>query len=150
MSSWMVVVMMVVSGTIMSFQAPINNALKVHVGTLESSLVSFSVGTIALIILVALTREGNLGNLKNVSWWQLLGGLIGAVFVTTTLLSVRTIGVTGMIVAALAGQMVGALLIDSFGWMRIERKPVDLHRVAGLALLVVSMVLINWNSWKKA
>ncbi len=150
MSSWMVVLMMVGSGAVMAFQAPINAALRGHVGTFESSLISFCVGTLALIVIVALTRDGNLSNVRNVSWWQLLGGLIGALFVTTTLLSAPKIGVTGMIVAALAGQMTAALLIDQFGWMGVTRKPVDLHRVAGLLLLGVSVALINWNSWKKA
>lgn len=150
MSSWMVVAMMVVSGAIMAFQAPINAALRGHVGTFESSLISFCIGTLALIAVVAATREGNLSHVRNVSWWQLLGGLIGAIFVTTTLLAAPKIGVTGMIVAALAGQMTAALLIDQFGWLGVTRKPVDFHRVAGLALLVVSVALINWNSWKKA
>jgi transporter family-2 protein len=152
MSSWMVVVMMVVSGAIMACQAPINAALKREVGTFESSLISFLVGTAALVVLVLATREGNLAKVKNVEWWQLLGGLIGAIFVTATLVSAPKIGVTGMIVAALAGQMVAALLIDSFGWLRVTPKPIDAHRLAGLGLLVVSMVLINWNSfnWKKS
>jgi len=150
MSSWMVVVMMVASGAVMAFQAPINAALRREVGTFESSLISFLVGTVALIVVVALTRDGNLGKVRNVAWWQLLGGLIGAVFVTTTLLSAPRIGVTGMIVAALAGQMTAALLIDTFGWVQVTPKPLDLHRVLGLGLLVVSVALINWNSWKKA
>jgi transporter family-2 protein len=152
MSSWMVVVMMVVSGAIMACQAPINAALRREVGTFESSLISFIVGTAALVVVVLLTRDGNLSKVKNVEWWQLLGGLIGAIFVTTTLIAQPRIGVTGMIVAALAGQMVAALLIDSFGWLRATPKPIDLPRVFGLGLLVVSMVLINWNSfgWKKS
>jgi transporter family-2 protein len=149
MSSWILVVMMVLSGAMMAFQAPINSALRLHVGTMEASLVSFSVGTLALILIVLATREGNLSNVKNAPWWQFLGGLIGVVFVTTTLLSARPIGMTGTIVAALAGQMTAALLIDAFGWVGVNRKPIDLHRLAGLSLLVVSVVLINWNSWKK-
>ena len=150
MSSWMVVVMMVLSGSVMAFQAPINAALRREVGTFESSLISFLVGTTALIVIVAVTRDGNLAKVRNVAWWQLLGGLIGAIFVTTTLLSAPKIGVTGMIVAALAGQMTAALLIDTFGWVGLEAKPLDLHRILGLGLLVVSVVLINWNNWKRA
>ena len=152
MSAWMVVAMMVVSGAIMSFQAPINAALRKEIGTFESSLVSFTVGTVALVVVVVLTREGSLAKLRQVEWWQLLGGLIGAIFVTTTLLAAPRIGVTGMIVAALAGQLTAALLIDTFGWIRITPKPLDVHRLVGLGLLALSVVLINWNSfgWKKS
>jgi transporter family-2 protein len=50
-----------------------------------------------------------------------------------------------MIVATLAGNMVAALLIDRFGWVGISARPIDLTRVAGVFLMVVSMLLINWE-----
>ena len=65
---------------------------------------------------------------------ELLGGLIGAVFVTATLIAAPKIGVTGMIVATLAGNMVAAILIDRFGWVGISPRPIDLPRVAGVLL----------------
>lgn len=150
MSPWLVVLMMVAGGAMMSFQAPINAALRTYVGLWESSLISFSVGTIALILIVLLTRNGNLGAVRNVSWWHLLGGLIGAVFVTATLIAAPKIGVTGMIVATLAGNMVAAILIDRFGWVGLSPRPIDLPRIAGVLLMVVSVVLINWSQWRKA
>ena len=150
MSPWVVVVMMVAGGAMMSFQAPINAALRNHVGVFESSLISFSVGTLALILIVLLAGKGSLGAVRNVSWWHLLGGLIGAVFVTATLIAAPKIGVTGMIVATLAGNMVAAILIDRFGWVGLSPRPIDLPRVAGVLLMVVSVVLINWSQWRKA
>jgi transporter family-2 protein len=150
MSPWLVVLMMIAGGAIMSFQAPINAALRGHVGMWEASLISFSVGTLALILVVLLAGKGSLANVRLASWWQLLGGLIGAVFVTATLIAAPKIGVTGMIVATLAGNMVAAILIDRFGWVGIQAKPIDATRVAGVVLMVVSVILINWGSWKKA
>ncbi len=145
MSPWLVVLMMIAGGAMMSFQAPINAALRNHVGMWEASLVSFSVGTLALLVVVFLSGKGSLGNLRQVAWWQLLGGLIGAVFVTATLIAAPKIGVTGMIVATLAGNMVAALLIDRFGWVGITARPIDVPRIAGVLLMVVSMLLINWD-----
>ena len=150
MNPSLVVGMMVLSGALMAFQGPINAALRTHVGVFESSLISFLVGTVALVVIVLFRGEGSLGAVRQASGWQFLGGLIGAVFVTTTLVAAPQIGVTGMIVAALAGQMTAGLLIDRFGWVQIPARPIDLPRVAGLALLVVSVVLINWSKWRKA
>ena len=150
MSPWLVVLMMIAGGAIMSFQAPINAALRSHVGMFEASLVSFSVGTLALVLVVLLAGKGSLGNVRQVSWWQLLGGLIGAVFVTATLVAAPKIGVTGMIVATLAGNMTAAILIDRFGWVGITPRPIDLPRIAGVVLMVLSVILINWSQWKKA
>ena len=145
MSPWLVILMMVAGGAIMSFQAPINAALRTHVGMWEASLISFGVGTLALILMVVVAGKGSLANVRQVSWWQLLGGLIGALFVTATLIAAPKIGVTGMIVATLAGNMVAAILIDRFGWVGIAPRPIDLPRLAGVLLMVVSMVLINWS-----
>src|SRR5262245_44130639 len=143
MSQWQVVLMMIAGGVMMSFQAPINAALKSHVGKYESALISFSVGTIALLFLVMFSGKGSLANIRQVAWWQLLGGLIGAFFVTATLIAAPEIGVARMTVAILVGNMVAALLIDKFGWVGITPQPIDLPRVAGLLLLIVSVVLIN-------
>ena len=150
MSPWLVVLMMIAGGAIMSFQAPINAALRSHVGMFEASLVSFSVGTLTLVLVVLLAGKGSLGNVRQVAWWQLLGGLIGAVFVTATLVAAPKIGVTGMIVATLAGNMTAAILIDRFGWVGITPRPIDLPRLAGVVLMVLSVILINWSQWKKA
>jgi transporter family-2 protein len=150
MSPWLVVLMMIAGGAMMSFQAPINAALRSHVGMWEASLISFSVGTLALVLVVSVAGKGSLGNVRQVSWWQLLGGLIGAVFVTATLIAAPKIGVTGMIVATLAGNMVAAILIDRYGWVGIPPRPIDLPRVAGVLLMVVSVILINWSQWRKA
>ena len=142
--------MMVASGAIMAFQAPINAALRGHVGTWESSLLSFIVGALVLAAVVLVAGKGDLGRIRALSAWHLVGGLIGAIFVTTSLVSAPVIGVTWMMVAGLAGQMVGALAIDALGLVGMTKRPVDLPRAAGLALLVVSMILINWNAWKKS
>jgi len=148
MSPWLVVLMMVAGGAMMACQAPINAALKNHVGVFESSLISFLVGTLILILIVAFGGKGSLSGIRNVSWWHLLGGLIGAAFVTATLLAAPRIGVTQMVMATLAGQMVAALLIDRYGWLGIAAKPIELTRVVGVGLLIVSVMLINWKEIK--
>ena len=150
MSLWMFVVMVAAGGAMLAFQPPINAALREHVGVFESALISFLVGTVILIVVVLLAGKGQLTAVRNASWWQLLGGVIGAIFVTATLLSAKSIGVTGTIVATLAGQMTAAVLIDRFGWAGMTPRPIDLPRIAGVALLVVAVALINWSTWKKA
>jgi transporter family-2 protein len=145
MGSWGVVGLMVATGVCLAFQAPINAALCTHVGRWESSLISFCVGTAALVLLVLLLGDGNLRGARNATWWQFLGGLIGVVVVTATAFAVPKIGAAGMLVAFVLGQALGALAIDAGGLLGIPRKPLEWTRVAGLALLVVSVVLINWK-----
>ena len=142
-SNFWIVALMVVGGALMSMQAPVNAALRTHVGVFESALVSFSVGTLALIVLVAVAGKGQLAALRHVPPWMLSGGLIGVLFVTATLLAAPRIGMTGLIVSALAGQALGGLLIDTFGWFGLPERPLDLRRFGGIALLGVAVWLLN-------
>jgi transporter family-2 protein len=140
--------MMVGAGLLMSFQGPINAALRTNVGVYESALVSFTVGTLALLLVVAFAGQGKLSASFQVPPWQLLGGLIGAVFVTTSLVATPKIGVAGMIAAALAGQMLGALAIDRAGWFSLAPRGLTPWRVAGVALLGLGVWFLNFKEAK--
>ncbi|HYF52626.1 MAG TPA: DMT family transporter, partial [Salinarimonas sp.] len=134
---------MVAGGFLLALQPPINAALRGRVGVFESALISFLVGTIALVIVVAMAGKGDLLAFRGAPLWQLSGGLIGAVFVTVTLLAAPRLGVTALVVATLAGQVIAGLLIDTFGWFGIEAKPLEPRRLIGLALVGVAVYLMN-------
>ena len=137
---------MVAGGFLLALQPPINAALRSRVGVFESALISFLVGTIVLVAIVAVKREGNLLAVRGTPPWMLTGGLIGAIFVTVTLLAAPRLGVTGLVVATLAGQVIAGLLIDTFGWFGIEPKPLEPRRLIGLALVGVAVYLMNSKS----
>ena len=141
-NAWMLAGM-VAGGFLLALQAPINAALRSHVGVLESALVSFLVGTVALVALVALAGRGSVLAARHVPLWQLSGGLIGAVFVTVSLLAAPKLGVTLLVVATLSGQVVAGLLIDRFGWFGIDPRPVEPRRLAGVALVAVAVYLLR-------
>ncbi|HEX7900931.1 MAG TPA: DMT family transporter [Planctomycetota bacterium] len=133
----------VAGGFLLAMQPPINAALRNRVGVFESALISFLVGTVVLAALVAVKREGNLLAVRGTPAWMLTGGLIGAIFVTLTLLAAPKLGVTALVVATLAGQVTAGLLIDTFGWFGIEPKPLEPRRLVGLALVGVAVYLMN-------
>ncbi len=55
-------------------------------------------GTIVLLLITAFLRGGlgSLGQVRTVPWWALVGGLLGAVYVTVALIAVRTLGASGL------------------------------------------------------
>ena len=55
----------VVGGGVIAMQAPINSRLGKHVGTFQAAFVSFAVGTLALLVIAALSK-GGLGSLRHV------------------------------------------------------------------------------------
>ena len=88
------------AGGLIALQAPINGRFGRAIGALPAASVSFALGLAALLALVAIRGEvGRLGAAGGVPWWYLTGGILGAVYVTTALLTVETLG-AGPVVAA--------------------------------------------------
>jgi transporter family-2 protein len=131
-------------GALIAAQAPINARLRVVLGSpVGSAMVSFAVGTVLLgIACVAAGDAGRLGALGGGPWWAYLGGACGAVLVFSTLVASPKVGVLTTFVAVILGQVLLATLIDRFGWFGARVIHLDAERVAAIALLVVSLVLL--------
>ena len=68
-------------------------------------------------------------------WYYLIGGVLGAAYVTTVLLTVRTLGAGGVTAATVAGQLTMSVVIDRLGFLGLEETPITLTRVIGVLLL---------------
>src|SRR5664279_2811779 len=89
MDRGLAVLLTVCAGGLVALQAPINAGLGKSTGSLPAALVSFAVGTVALAAIVVLTgKAGGVTSTGDVSWYYLVGGLLGAVYVTNALLTV--------------------------------------------------------------
>ena len=134
----------VVAGGLIAMQAPINSMLGKSVGTFAAASVSFIVGTIALVVITLLVGGGfgDVGEARHLSWYYLLGGVLGAVYVTTALVAVRELGAGGVTAATIAGQLTLSLVIDQLGVLGVDERTITWDRVLGVLLLAVGTLLI--------
>ena len=130
------------AGALVAMQPPINSRLGSAVGTFAAATISFLVGTVALLVVTVLAGGTHLGGLRDVPWWCFAGGLIGAVFVASSLVTVRTLGAGGVVAATIAGQLTASVVIDNFGLLGIAQKPLTLAKMVGVALLAAGVFLI--------
>lgn len=130
-------------GGLIALQAPLNSGLGKNTSTFGAAVVSFGVGLILLLGIAIITGDiKQVGDATTVRWYYLLGGALGAAYVTTVLLTVRTLGAGGVTAATVAGQLTASVIIDRFGILGLDETPITLTRVAGVALLLVGMILI--------
>jgi transporter family-2 protein len=131
-------------GGLIALQAPINSGLGRAVGTFQAAFLSFAIGTVLLAVIAALARGGlgQLAEVRGISWHLLLGGILGACYVTSVLVTVRSLGAGGVTAATIAGQLTLSVVVDHFGWLGVARSPVTLTRVAGLVLLAIGTYLV--------
>lgn len=146
MMKWVYMLLALVGGMMAGTQAPINGSLGKKIGSLEGAFISFFVGLLFLTFLTLFFGKGQLGNVFHVPKWNLLGGLLGAVFVTIMIVTVPKTGAATAIFAAIAGQMIASLIIDHFGWFGVQKIPINTNRLFGLLLMVLALFFIHRGS----
>jgi bacterial/archaeal transporter family-2 protein len=131
------------AGGLIALQAPINAGLGKATGSLPAALISFVVGTIALTAIVVISgKASGLSGTFDVSWYYLLGGLLGAIYVANALIAVSVIGAGGVAAATITGQLVASVAIDRLGLFGLDEIPLTPERMVGVALLLVGTVLV--------
>jgi bacterial/archaeal transporter family-2 protein len=132
------------AGILVGLQAPVNARLGKEVGYLQAATISFTIGTLALILVAGLSSGGlsGIGNASKAPWWALIGGILGAFYVTIALVTVRTLGLSALTAIVVSGQLAIAVLVDRFGWLGIARQHIGVPRIIGLVLLLVGVVLV--------
>lgn len=141
------VVLAGVAGFALPFQAAANATLGKHTPTLfHAALVNFLVGgaVLAAISLVAPPNKPlwSWDMLWQTPWWGWTAGFIGAGYISMTVKCAPVLGAVLMLGVAVFGQMAGSITLDHLGLMGLERRPVSVERLAGVALLIAGVGLI--------
>ncbi len=144
MSRLLAVVLVALAGVLVGAQAPVNARLGRSIGSVQAATFSFIVGTVVLALIATLFYGGlgGFGDVGKAPWWALVGGLLGAAYVTVALLTVRTLGVSGLTAVVICGQLTVAVAIDRFGLLGIAKQPINTGRIVGLVLLVAGVALV--------
>ena len=134
----------VMVGGLIALQAPINSMLGRTVGSFAAAAVSFTIGTLVLIAITLLIGGGfgRVDGIRDLSWYYLTGGLLGAAYVTTVLVTVRSLGAGGATAATIAGQLTMSVIVDRVGALGLEERPLSVQRLVGVVLLAAGTFLI--------
>jgi bacterial/archaeal transporter family-2 protein len=137
------VLLTALAGGLIALQAPINAGLGKATGDITAALISFLVGSAALLVIVLIAgKAGGVSNVGDVEWYYLVGGLLGAVYVANALVAVSSIGAGGVAAATIAGQLTASVAADRLGILGLEEVAISPERVLGVVLLLAGTVLI--------
>ena len=145
-SIYLYLLLALIAGAMMPTQAATNNKMAAFVDSpILAAFISFFVGTVALFIYVLATGTplGNLASAKNAPPIAWVGGFMGAFFVTAAVTLVPRLGVAMTFSLIIAGQMMVTLVLDHFGFLGLEQRPVTIPRILGILLITGGVVLIR-------
>ena len=130
------------AGAVIATQSPTNAALGRSIGDIRAVVVNFLVGGLA-VAAVALVIGGGLGGLSgDPVRWHYLGGLAGAGFVTVAVFTVRPLGVTLQTAAIIVGQLSMAAVVDHYGLLGVQVRPLTAAHAGGIGLLAAGVAVL--------
>ena len=139
-----------VAGAALPLQGAVNARLRADLDApIAAGAFSFLVATAAMSLLLAASlafaaaARPQLRQLERLPWWGWLGGLCGAVYVTSVFLLIPEIGAAPTIALTVAGQQVASVFVDRFGLLALPRRPISRARLVGVALLLAGVGLVQ-------
>ena len=76
-------------------------------------------------------------------WYAWLVGAYGACFVVAAAWGVPRLGVAMTITLMVGGQLLISLILDHFGALGVPRQPLNIGRIAGVALVLGGVLLVR-------
>ncbi|MEO1584797.1 MAG: DMT family transporter [Planctomycetota bacterium] len=148
---WVFIGLAVLTGMVIPLQPGMNAEMARQTGSpFVASLLSFCGGVLVLFAVVVGQRavsgegvQGVLGGLGSAPWWSYLGGLVGAVFVTVSVVLAPRLGAAVLVAGIVTGQLIGSLIVDHAGLVGFARQPVTWPRAIGACLLICGVVVMQ-------
>jgi transporter family-2 protein len=131
-------------GGLLSLQAAANVQLSAAAGSPVGGA-TLQLGIGAGLLLAAAAAAGTLGAVRlvpDVEPWRLVGGLGSSVYITAGILLFPRLGAVVAVGLFIAGQMIGSLALDGFGWLGVDREPLTGAALLGGAAVVAGGALI--------
>jgi transporter family-2 protein len=136
----------ILGGALLPIQAGINGNLRTWLGNpWSTTLVSFVVSFCAVLLMSIVTKAQvpNSAVLAQVPWWAWTGGIMGAIYVCSALVSAPKLGAMALVSSLVGGQMIASMLLDQFGVAGYAQHSINAGRTVGAILLVAGVFLIQ-------
>lgn len=134
------------AGVSLVIQQALNANLRAELNSAAwSGFVSYFLGIIFMVCLATALRDPipSSATIARVPFWAWGGGILGAIFVAISIVTIPKLGGAGYIALLVTGQMIAGLALDQFGWLGMPERQIDVPRLLGVALLIGGVVLIR-------
>ena len=127
-----------------ALETPTNALLaKTSGSVLWASFFSFLAGTLVLAAALALRRPSLAPGWAEAPWYAWIGGVYGAWLVLASAWATPKLGAGTTLVVIVASQVALGVVLDHFGLLGLQRHPMSLLRVVGVAVVCAGAVLVG-------
>ena len=141
-SSIPLIIIAAIGGIAITLQAQFMGIMDRSIGTLESMFITYASGGLLIGLAMLVNRGGNLSAWGSVPWYALSAGVLGLVIVGTIGYSTPRLGLVTAFTILVASQFIVGALLDHFGILGADLRPLNLTRIAGIGIMLLGVWLI--------
>jgi transporter family-2 protein len=132
-----------IAGIGTGFQQALNGSVqRVSRSALAATFINFMAGTLVLLLISIVTLPwASIPQTLPTQWWLYFGGFVGTIFIAIQTVTVNTIGVLGLGVSLVTGQVLGSIVLDLT--LPMGYHPVTVWTVVGSVLTVAGSALVT-------
>jgi bacterial/archaeal transporter family-2 protein len=136
------IIIAAVGGIAITLQAQFMGVMDKNIGTLESMFITYASGGLLIGFAMLVNRGGNLSAWRSVPWYVLSAGVLGLIIVGTIGYSTQRLGLVTAFTIIVASQFIAGALLDHFGILGADLRPLDFTRLAGIGVMLLGVWLI--------
>ena len=136
------VIIAAIGGIAITLQAQFMGIMDRSIGTLESMFITYGSGGLLIGLAILVNRGGNLSVWGSVPWYVLSAGVLGLIIVGTIGYSTPRLGLVNALTILVASQFIVGALLDHFGILGADLRPLNLTRLAGMGVMLLGVWLI--------
>ena len=144
----LLILFVIIVGTLGPIQTGVNATLSSYLAhPSQAAFISFLGGVIIYSIILFFLKPTlpSLDELKKIPLWAFTGGLMGACIVFGAIIIAPKIGAATYVSTFITGTIIMSLLLDHFGLMAFQTKPIDLWTIFGASLVITGMMIVNFR-----
>lgn len=143
------IIIAVLLGVVFAWQTPINAEAARRLGSpVLAGMLSISLSLVLVVTFALMTvrAKPDWSEIASAPWWTWIGGIAGAVFVVAAAVIVPKTGSVLFLLAVVLGQMLGAIVADTYGMWGLAVQPISLTKLVGVSLVLAGAVVFNLSN----
>ncbi len=136
------VVVGLAGGVAVGLQGPLASLMSQRVGTMGSVFIIHLGGALMAGAVLLVMGGGNLAAWRSVPWYALGAGVFGLVILSAVSYTIPRIGAAVTVTLIVTAELILSAILDHFGLLGTEVRPMDLSRTLGIAVLLLGTWLM--------
>lgn len=141
-------ILAVIIGALLTVMVMINSALSVLSGQTISVFFVHLTGFLTISLIIPFSkRKTTVLKGEKIPFYLYTGGVLGVVIVFSNNICFEALGASLMIASCMAGQTIGAMVIDTTGFLGVKKYPLDLRKIIGIIIMFIGIAVMV-DQWK--